>query len=484
MIGQTKRLLRRLSYDTEKSIELIQDNLTHINKSLDQLTAKLTSVQEEAEKAKLDTSDRLQLITEASREHNMIINKVSAIESALAYVSLDKLVLGATGGGHNHTKPRILLCGFYGANNLGDELMLESILEIIREDKYAITVMVSDNEYLDVSKYADLQIIHAPKMVDDYYILSDFYDLMIVGGGAMIDDDDYAAKKGLSSLTYSLIKLSRCFINKHKQSLWVGVSSVSKLENKELVRDLKEVVNSSDYFSMRDRYSLLALGKAGIDTKKVRLAHDLVFYNSYLANMALRKAGQLDCAPPLSIYKVGIILVLNDNTYKRIEDFLAGLLSQIGSKRESVEVRLISFYDYLDNDHKYFQKLAAALREMGNFEIIDVPASMEELTKILIGCDFVVSMRYHATLISNILGRDTLCIDLSEEHRHYKNKMDNLYDSYKFAKNRILLDQLQPYSYSSNLPKTNESKQLVIEAFKQSTKEASNLKRAITNSLS
>jgi hypothetical protein len=266
-----KQLLHRLSYDAEKPMQQIQDNQSHINDSISQLIYNLTSLQKDIEKISADLLDK----TNECRE---TMNKISKIESLFSYVSLDKLALGVVN--RIHTKPRILLCGFYGANNLGDELMLESILEIIRQDEYEITIMVSDNEYLDVAKYAGLQIICAPKMINDYFILSNFYDLMIVGGGAMIDDDNYGAKKERSSLTYSLIKLSRCFINSHKQSLWIGISAVTDINNKELARDLKEVINNSNYFSVRDKYSLLVLAELGIDTKKVKLIHDLVFYNS------------------------------------------------------------------------------------------------------------------------------------------------------------------------------------------------------------
>ena len=46
---------------------------------------------------------------------------------------------------------RILICGFYGARNLGDELMLETILRELDERGVRATVMLSNNYELDVS---------------------------------------------------------------------------------------------------------------------------------------------------------------------------------------------------------------------------------------------------------------------------------------------------------------------------------------------
>lgn len=49
--------------------------------------------------------------------------------------------------------PKVLLVGFYGAVNLGDELMLQKLYRDLNVIKNDIYVMMCDNENLDAFRY-------------------------------------------------------------------------------------------------------------------------------------------------------------------------------------------------------------------------------------------------------------------------------------------------------------------------------------------
>ncbi len=78
-----------------------------------------------------------------------------------------------------------------------------------------------------------------------------------------------------------------------------------------------------------------------------------------------------------------------------------------------------------------------------NQKITNLPLDIGETCKIINQNDFIISMRYHITLVSNILNKNILTIILNK-HRHYLNKMHGLIEHYKFANNIVDFDNKMP----------------------------------------
>ena len=100
--------------------------------------------------------------------------------------------------------PKVLLVGFYGAVNLGDELMLQKLYRDLNVIKNDIYVMMCDNENLDAFRYPGMNIIHYPKTKFDFNHLADIFDSVIFGGGAILDDSGYLQEE---SFKYDLGKI-------------------------------------------------------------------------------------------------------------------------------------------------------------------------------------------------------------------------------------------------------------------------------------
>lgn len=123
----------------------------------------------------------------------------------LDYVNLEYINLHT-----DVSKNRVLIVGFYGAPNLGDELMLFSILKKLSpiDSGLDITVMMSENFNFDITDYPKCKIIHYPKNIIDINTLANYYDTLIIGGGALLDDTDYTLNSNMLSLPTTLINLS------------------------------------------------------------------------------------------------------------------------------------------------------------------------------------------------------------------------------------------------------------------------------------
>lgn len=342
----------------------------------------------------------------------------------LDYVNLEYINLHT-----DVSKNRVLIVGFYGAPNLGDELMLFSILKKLSpiDSGLDITVMMSENFNFDITDYPKCKIIHYPKNIIDINTLANYYDTLIIGGGALLDDTDYTLNSNMLSLPTTLINLSYRMITCKKNVILYGLSSSYELNNKEFIRKLNYISSNANYFSLRDTNSLKVLNKCGINTNKIRIVHDLVYTLDYCKyNKTLKND---------SCTRVGLIYVCNENNYDKLCELTKNIVKYFKEKKQDYKIVMIPFYEYLNNDTGYYKKIIEYLNDK-NIENLEYTSNVDEVFNTISNLDVCVSMRYHGTLISNMLGVPTLNL-LYDIHKHYKNKVGYLYENYGYKNYQV-----------------------------------------------
>lgn len=320
---------------------------------------------------------------------------------------------------------KILLVGFYGAINLGDDLMMRKIYGDLCGKQKNTYVMLCDNEDLEVFRYVPMRIIHYPKTKFDYSWLANAFDCVIFGGGAIIDDAECMKNE---SFRYDMgkiyIELSTAFVKARKAVYTIGVSTSSELTNEDYIRKLKYVIENGTYFSVRDKYSAALLEK--LTGYKPNVVNDIV---------------QTYPLPEIKKYgnwkqkTIGIIWICQES----IMTELIELISKIREvyKEEKYEIKLIPFYNYRDCDEKFYEDV---LKHIDNKHIFIESMSYDFMTiyQKLSECDLIISMRYHGALIGLMTRRKTISL-LLKEHRHYYNKMKNLFEMYG-CENELFLE--------------------------------------------
>ena len=330
-------------------------------------------------------------------------------------------------------KKHILIVGFFGAFNLGDELMLETLLGYLKEyeNKFDFTIMLSENYYCDITRYGAHNFIFYPKNILDLNNFANYFDIMISPGGALLDDVNYSINCKNMTLGTILINLSLRFIEFNKKCILYGLSTNDKITNKEYIEKLKIICEKSDYFSLRDNNSLTTLNNSGIFNDKIRIVDDIVITNNLLILSNKHKKTN----------NIGLIYVFDNQTYPRILSFTKKLLNY---SNKDLMFNIIPFYDYNNNDITFASRL---LRDLGNNRISisdPVPKKMVDTLEIINKNDCIISMRYHGTLISNFLHKKVLCINL-DTHRHYNNKNNHIYHMYGFEKNIINYSNIEKF---------------------------------------
>ena len=131
-------------------------------------------------------NNRIQLIDCELKTIEDGINSIDKIiNKKLLYVNPELFSMSK-----NTQKINILLCGFYGAPNLGDELMLQTLLSHLNNKNYNITIMVANNINYNICNMfdKDVHFLHMPQNIYDLNIIADNFDVLLFGGGSLIDD--------------------------------------------------------------------------------------------------------------------------------------------------------------------------------------------------------------------------------------------------------------------------------------------------------
>lgn len=407
MQGMVKRLISKLKYINRLIISTSEDSQKILLKQRDTETAVrdvqivLDEIRKEIEYQK-QVQERIKNVTEQVQQD---YNK------SMRYVNLEYLYL------LDSTDKKILLAGFYGARNLGDELMMQKVYQDLNIDKSRVYVLMCDNADLDVFRYPGMNMLHYPKTRFDYSFLADQFECVIFGGGAIIDDVMYRKK---DSFTFDMGKifaeLGSAFIQRKKKVYSLGLSTSKELTDAEYIDKVKNIIGGSSYFSVRDKYSAELLRK--ITGQDIRQINDIVLTYD---------RPKMEDARTQDRMIIGIIWICYEDLREQLYYLLREVL--VFYTEMDLEIRLIPFYDYCNCDYNFYLRTKEDFKNDERIILADMPGTFDEIYHELRNCSLILSMRYHGALIGMMTGRRT-CSLLYGEHRHYYNKMLDLYEKF------------------------------------------------------
>lgn len=360
--------------------------------------------------------ERLDLVLdELSRAGGRLVetsDKVSFVERRQRFVNTEYLSLPPDAGG------RILVAGWYGADNFGDELMLRTVIESFsREALDRVCVLLWDNPRYDRWQLdLAVHVIHYPNSIWDLEILSERFDTLVWGGGAIIDDKQFTADPDNFNTGNLLIRLSELMLARGKRVYALGLSANDRLENERYIERLSAIIDSCDLFSIRDPYSTEVLARAGVDVGKIVQCEDLAFCNSDL--MRLRDAHE-----PVLEKRLGVVLLSVEDSFEHYVRVLGSLAANERLRDEGYTIALIPFLDENKLDETYFARLLECVSDADRVVVEEYAPDL--LDTPIARCSALVSYKYHASLIADVLGIPNICV-FSDSHPHYRNKMTHL----------------------------------------------------------
>lgn len=219
---EIKKCIREKELKTE--IDGLKLEMESYNNELTNLVKQSQELMEELHVFDRIISDKVTYINECNKR----------IEQKLQYVNLELGNLPTCNGSNKN----ILLVGYYGATNLGDELMLETICDYIAPLGINIAVLIDDNDQLDITYFKNCSYIHSPLNVNELVTMESKFDVVLIGGGAVLEDVNYDVSDNRYSLGRLVVDICIRFIQTKKPVFVYGVSAANDITNEEYITKL------------------------------------------------------------------------------------------------------------------------------------------------------------------------------------------------------------------------------------------------------
>ncbi|MCX7845124.1 MAG: polysaccharide pyruvyl transferase CsaB [Dictyoglomaceae bacterium] len=275
---------------------------------------------------------------------------------------------------------KILLFGYYGEGNLGDELILENLKKNL-EKKFYLGVLTPNKDY-----YKDLVSFHKFKFSEILRGI-DWADTVIGGGGGIFQD-----KTSFKSFLYYLSILWLSFLKRKKIYLLGQSFSPFRFNISRYLLKISLLICEEIY--TRDKFSLNFLINMGIPKNKLFLIPDITFLTEFPQRDTNKSYVGINFRPWRGF---------NLNS---LEEFLKVL-------KKSEKLIFFSFQDSLDLE--FFNKLSSEIKE--GIEIISYN-NKNFITKFY-SCKYFIGMRLHSLILASILGIPFLGISYDEKIEAY-----------------------------------------------------------------
>ena len=319
---------------------------------------------------------------------------------------------------------KIIIRGYYGRDNLGDELMKEIFIESLGESA-KLQIMNSDPQGLykkfDLKTPNELVTGKTPsaKNIIRRFITIMKADLFVFGGGTILTD-----KHGYFHLAENAVYfLFRKVLGKKNLLVSVGATEFKSRIGKILS---KLLINSSQEALIRDDDSYALLKRLTHNSSKVIHSSDMVLLTpehiTIPSNIESRTIGV--CAMPYNwatFHKNG-----NDKELlKQLAEQIVLIGKQTGCKFLIIPIQ---YGDNCVTDYEYSKRLYAIIKDKVDVHFCDCKSIEEKISEIG-RCEYLISMRLHALMISALVGGKVFAVNHNEKISYFMKR----YSSIKYS---------------------------------------------------
>jgi polysaccharide pyruvyl transferase CsaB len=281
---------------------------------------------------------------------------------------------------------KILVLGYYGFANSGDEAVLASICRDLQKKGEAYETTVLSNTPEATSESYKVRSISRNKLWDVFKEIKNA-DVFLVGGGSLLQDVSSSM-----SLYYYLVLMIVAHICRTKIMLYAnGIGPVHKPLNQKL---FKWVVNPVDTITLREAMSKVTLEKLKVDKPKIYVTSDPVFAleETQIDVQRILKAEGIETTKPL----VAVCYRTWGNDQRYIKK--TALLCDYMIEKYDVNVVFLPFKN--PTDLEVSREIAKAMVHK-SYELKE-PYDVDTMIAIIGEMRFVVAMRLHALLYAAI----------------------------------------------------------------------------------
>ncbi|PGO20737.1 polysaccharide pyruvyl transferase CsaB [Bacillus cereus] len=273
---------------------------------------------------------------------------------------------------------QLVLSGYYGFHNIGDEAILQSIIKSLKKEIPNIELVVMSNDPDYTREMYDVEAVNRWDIKAVYEVIKKS-DGLISGGGSLLQD-----QTSMKSILYYTGVLGFARLLKKPYYIYSqGIGPIRKRHNRLLV---KWQLSKAAYISVRDEDSFFYLKELGVK-KDIELVPDPV--------LTWKREKQSDWLQKRSLH--GKIIAVSVRYWGTNEDYIKKLAIALKKlKQEGYQILFVPMHSPFD------QNASREVADLMDEEIYMLPDKMDidEKISILSKCSLLIGMRLHALIFS------------------------------------------------------------------------------------
>lgn len=284
----------------------------------------------------------------------------------------------------------VVIAGYYGAQNIGDEAILSGMIQSLKNEGITdITVLSRCPELTKkVHKVESISIGRRLKGLIDIYKLLRKKQLFILGGGGLLQD--YTKRVVPYWLSRVVIaKLAMTPVMYYAQ----GIGPLKTPKARKLV---KIISNHVKYITLRDYSSEQLLKEIGVSKPKIEVTADPALAIKIISDgkKILKQEGIVLDNDKI---KIGISL----RSWKNDERYLPILINSLNKLKAKYDIQYVFFPFQYGKDESVSERVLATMAGEDS-TIVKGHYKPEQIAAMLKEMDGVITMRLHALILSSI----------------------------------------------------------------------------------
>ncbi|GIW21487.1 MAG: polysaccharide pyruvyl transferase CsaB [Candidatus Sericytochromatia bacterium] len=348
---------------------------------------------------------------------------------------------------------KVMISGYYGFDNIGDDAILESIILSFKKYRNDIEFVVLSSNPEKTSNHLNVKAINRNNL---FLIIKELLNtnLFISGGGGLFQD-----VTSHSNIIYygSLIKIAQILGVK----TMIYAQGIGPLNNNISRKILSNLFNKTNLITIREENSKNDLIKMGVK-KIINITADPVLTldkgNFNLNDIILNKEKKI----------IGVAIRPWKDWYERQFKSFSSILYQI-AKKYNYQILIIPFQ--ISSDLWLSNELYSYLnsRTYGNVEInlLNKALTPREMMSLISNLDFVIGMRLHALIMAasnyiNSLGIvydpkvKFFCDLVGYPYIESIKNLDNIKQTYEIIEKSIIRKDINKSEFINNVNKLKE----------------------------
>lgn len=287
---------------------------------------------------------------------------------------------------------RVVLSGFYGFENIGDEAILESIVDNLRSRFPDIDITVFSFSPEETAKIHNVKSLYRGWRRETFKKIQVLKkaDLLISGGGGLLQDA-YSTKIISGPIPYySLIVLLAKLWRTKVMFFSQGIGPVTSPYGKQLV---KRIANKVDLITVRDAESKQLLDKLGVNKPDIIVTADIVFaFQTKETNTS-----RLDKLLPSN---KGPFVAVSVRPWFDQEDYLKRIADTLDLLITTKHITPVFIPMEGVHDYNTALKVAGQMTHHQQCILITPGLNSNDMIQLLKRCQFTIGMRLHSLIFS------------------------------------------------------------------------------------